>query len=140
MGCAGCAARINTVLNEQRGVKEANVSFVSGRAMVEFDESQCNTDALVKAVKDAGYGLIPEDDENEDDAEKREHKEHKTTVIKMASAAILSISLMIVGMIYGNQAGITMWILSTPVVFWCGKQFFSNAWKQLRHRMCSMTL
>lgn len=138
MGCAGCAARINTVLNEQRGVKEANVSFVSGRAMVEFDESQCNTDALVKAVKDAGYGLIPEDDENEDDAEKREHKEHKTTVIKMASAAILSISLMVVGMIYGNQAGITMWILSTPVVFWCGKQFFSNAWKQLRHRMCSM--
>lgn len=69
MGCAGCAARINTVLNEQRGVKEANVSFVSGRAMVEFNESQCNTDALVKAVKDAGYGLIPEDDENEDDAE-----------------------------------------------------------------------
>lgn len=56
----------------------------------------------------------------------------------MASAAILSISLMVVGMIYGNQAGIAMWILSTPVVFWCGKQFFSNAWKQLRHRMCSM--
>jgi len=78
MGCAGCAARINTVLNEQRGVKEANVSFVSGITMVEFDESQCNTDTLVKAVKVAGYGLIPKDDENEDDEEKREHKEHKT--------------------------------------------------------------
>lgn len=40
----------------------------------------------------------------------------------MASAAILSTSLMVVGMIYGNQAGLTMWILSTPVVFWCGKR------------------
>lgn len=58
--------------------------------------------------------------------------------VSSASAAILSISLMVVGMIYGNQAGIAIWILSTPVVFWCGKQFFSNAWKQLRHRMCSM--
>lgn len=32
MGCAGCAARVNTVLNSLNGVKHASVSFVSGRA------------------------------------------------------------------------------------------------------------
>lgn len=138
MGCAGCAARIGTVLNEQPGVKEASVSFVSGRATVEFDESRCSTDSLVQAVKDAGYGLVPEEDEDEDDAEERERKEHKALIIKVSSAVALSLSLMIVSMAYGSQAGIAMWLLATPVVFWCGRQFFSNAWKQLKHRMCSM--
>ena len=138
MGCAGCAARINTVLNEQPGVKAASVSFVSGRATVEFDEKHCSTDSLVKAVEDAGYGLVPEEDEDEDDAEDRERREHKALIIKTSVSAALSLALMLAGMVYGSRAGIAMWILATPVVFWCGGRFFSNAWKQLKHRMCSM--
>lgn len=31
-----------------------------------------------------------------------------------------------------------MWLLSTPVLFWCGRGFFVNAWKQLRHRSATM--
>ncbi len=138
MGCAGCAARIHTVLNEQPGVKAASVSFVSGRATVEFDEKQCDTAKLVKAVEDAGYGLVPEEDEDGDDAEDRERREHKALIIKTSVAAALSLMVMAAGMIYGSRAGISMWILSTPAVFWCGGRFLSNAWKQLKHGMCSM--
>lgn len=36
---------------------------------------------------------------------------------------------------YANEI---MWILSTPVVFWCGRGFFMNAAKQLRHRTVTM--
>lgn len=36
---------------------------------------------------------------------------------------------------YANEI---MWILSTPVVFWCGRGFFINAAKQLRHRTVTM--
>lgn len=138
MGCAGCAARINTVLNEQHGVKEASVSFVSGRATVEFDESQCSTGSLVKAVEDAGYGLVPEDDNEDDDAEEREAKERKDLIVKVTTAALLSLAVMLLGMASGDWTGTAAWLLATPVVFWCGGRFFSNAWKQLKHRMCSM--
>ncbi len=138
MGCAGCAARINTVLNEQPGVKEASVSFVSGRATVEFDEQQCSTGSLIKAVEDAGYGLVPEVDEDEDDAEELEQRRHKTLIIKTSIATALSLAIMVTGMLPGDRSGIAMWILATPAVFWCGGKFFSNAWKQLKHGMCSM--
>ena len=138
MGCAGCAARINTVLDGQPGVKEASVSFVSGRATVEFDEQQCSTGALIKAVEDAGYGLVPEEDEDENDAENRELREHKTLIIKTSIAATLSLAIMMTGMLPDDRGGIAMWILATPAVFWCGGKFFSNAWKQLKHGMCSM--
>ena len=36
---------------------------------------------------------------------------------------------------YGNYI---MWILATPIVFVFGKQFFTNAWKQLQHRSANM--
>lgn len=36
---------------------------------------------------------------------------------------------------YANEI---MWLLSTPVVFWCGRGFFINAAKQLRHRSVTM--
>lgn len=31
-----------------------------------------------------------------------------------------------------------MWALSTPIVFWLGRGFFSSAWKQLRHGSANM--
>lgn len=36
---------------------------------------------------------------------------------------------------YANEI---MWLLSTPVLFWCGRGFFTNAWRQLRHRSVTM--
>ena len=35
-------------------------------------------------------------------------------------------------------AGYLLWILSTPVVFWLGRDFFISAWKQFRHRSANM--
>lgn len=36
---------------------------------------------------------------------------------------------------YANEI---MWLLATPVLFWCGRGFFVNAWKQLRHHAVGM--
>src|SRR3546814_3996056 len=36
---------------------------------------------------------------------------------------------------YGNEI---MWLFSTPVVLWLGRDFFINAWKQAKHRSANM--
>ena len=36
---------------------------------------------------------------------------------------------------YGNEI---MWAFSTPVVLWLGRDFFTNAWKQAKHRSANM--
>lgn len=36
---------------------------------------------------------------------------------------------------YSNEI---MWLLSTPVVLWLGRDFFKNAWKQAKHRTANM--
>lgn len=142
MGCASCASRVQTALNKTPGVKIANVSLASERAQVEYDNSLCNNGALSKSVEEAGYGLVPEDDdsEDEDSSDRSENDYLKGLKINLLVSVILCIALMSLGMGMhgGKAAGIAMCLLSIPVVFYCGRGFFINAVKQLRHKSASM--
>ena len=55
MHCEGCSTRLQKVLNNQDGVENATVSLENKEAVVKFDESQTNIDALKEAVEDAGF-------------------------------------------------------------------------------------
>src|SRR5690606_34891638 len=55
-------------------------------------------------------------------------------------ALILSLPVVVIGMFfmdipYGNEI---MWLFSTPVVLWLGRDFFINAWKQAKYRSANM--
>lgn len=58
MTCAACAARIEKNLNKLPGV-EAAVNFANEKAQINYDESQINTDALIKAIEKAGFRIAP---------------------------------------------------------------------------------
>lgn len=53
---------------------------------------------------------------------------------------ILSIPVVVIGMFFMNMpfANEIMWFLSTPVLFWLGRDFYINAWKQAKHRSANM--
>ena len=55
MHCEGCSKRLKKVLNNQDGVEDATVSLENKEAVVKFDESQTNVNALKEAVEDAGF-------------------------------------------------------------------------------------
>jgi len=48
--------------------------------------------------------------------------------------------LVVIGMLFMNMpcSNEILWILSTPVVFWLGRDFFADAWKQLKSRSANM--
>lgn len=58
MTCAACAARIEKNLNKLPGV-EAAVNFANEKAQVNYDESQVDTGALIKAIEKAGFHVTP---------------------------------------------------------------------------------
>lgn len=55
LSCPSCVAKIETALKRLEGVKNAKVHFNTGRIEVEHDPERADNDALVKAVRDAGY-------------------------------------------------------------------------------------
>ena len=56
MSCAVCASRVSKALLSLSGVKDAEVSLISNKALVVFDSTRVNKDEIIAAVKNAGYG------------------------------------------------------------------------------------
>jgi len=71
--------------------------------------------------------------------------EARRLLAKMIFGAVLSLPVLVVAMSHGRIAAFNVsWInwlqlaLTTPVLFWCGAQFFRSAWKGLRHFSANM--
>lgn len=145
MTCASCANSVESILKAQQGVKEAVVNFANATVLVEFDEQQINENRLKEAVRSIGYDLdISGSTQDELDAQQEENI--KKIKFKTIGALLLSAPIVIIGMFFnGAEGGLSvpfsneiMWLLATPVLFWFGKDFFINAWKQARHLSTNM--
>lgn len=55
MSCAGCALSIKTTLEEQKGVRKADVLFEKGQATAEIEKSQVKPEDLAAAINKIGY-------------------------------------------------------------------------------------
>lgn len=141
MSCAACAVNVEKILKEQSGVVNATVNFPASTVAVEYDPRFTSANKLKEAVRNGGYDLVADLDENTaDEVEQAHAKKLHELKMKTMWAVILSVPIVIIGMFFMNMpyANVIMWLLSTPVVFWFGKDFFINAFKQLRHKKATM--
>ena len=141
MSCAACAVRVDKTLNKQAGVCHASVNYAAATATVEYDSTQISPESLQHAVQEAGYDLIITHNEHTaDEVEEVHAKQYKALKQRTAWAIALAVPIAVVGMAFMDKAwaGWTTWILSTPVVFWLGRDFFIHAWKQLKHGTANM--
>lgn len=59
MHCGSCVANVQESLEEQAGVTTATVDLDAARAVVTFDPSTIDVDALAAVVAEAGYVATP---------------------------------------------------------------------------------
>jgi copper chaperone CopZ len=57
--CPSCVSKIEKQLHRTPGVRAATVHFTTGRIVVEHDPATAPVDALVAAVRKAGYRASP---------------------------------------------------------------------------------
>lgn len=138
MSCASCAMHVERALNNTPGVKEARVNFATSTANVDFDADNCSPEQLQKAVEAAGYDLVIA--EGADMLEREQAESYRRLKRRTFWAIALSIPVVVIGMFFMNMPGanMIMFLLATPVVFVFGRQFFTGAWKQLRHGLANM--
>ncbi|QWC00247.1 heavy metal translocating P-type ATPase [Mycoplasmatota bacterium] len=55
MTCASCSNAIDHVLNQEEGIKEANVNLASETALVTFDEEKLSINQIISLIQDIGY-------------------------------------------------------------------------------------
>ena len=141
MSCASCASGVESILNAETGVLKAVVNFASATVAVEYIVGLTSPIAMKNAVEEGGFGLWLEDEQGGTDALELLHQK-KFASLKMKTfwALGLAVPLVAIGMFFMEMpyANLIMWILSTPIVFGLGLDFFKNAWKQAKHRSANM--
>lgn len=66
MGCAACAARVESVVSRMPGVAAAAVNFASSELSVEYDPALTSPEKIRDAVRQAGYDLLVEESSDSD--------------------------------------------------------------------------
>ena len=140
MSCAGCAANIQQALSERKGVIEARVNFAASDVIVEYNPTLVSDKDLQKTVQEAGYDLLLENETEPEQAEIFQREADDKLRRKTIGALLLSLPVFVIGMFfmhmpYGN------WIMlgfTLPVLLVFGRDFFINAWRQLKHGHANM--
>lgn len=141
MSCASCAARVDKTLNGLPGVYQATVNYATAVVQVEYNPEVCSDATLQSAVQDAGYDLLVDTgDDVADKAEEIRLTRYRKIKRRTVAALLLSLPIMIISMFFEDISSLkyVLWILATPVVFGLGREFYINAWRQLKHGTSNM--
>jgi Cu+-exporting ATPase len=149
MTCASCVRTVEKALSNILGVESANVNFATHQASITHTYD-VTADQLVRAVDRVGYSATDFEDDMHAHHSPSEHAEHlkmksEAELTKMRQnlwlSAILTVPLFIVSMVWHPRpewANWSLFVLGTPIIFWCGRQFFVIAAKALRHAATTM--
>ena len=138
MHCASCAALITRGVSRLPGVKSANVNYAAARAQVEYDESQLSEEKIIERVKSLGYSASAGFDAE------REKKERASEIhdlkVKLFFGIALSLPAAALGMFLMDfpYRILLLFLLSTPVQFIIGADFYRGAFAAARNRTASM--
>ena len=141
MSCASCAASAESIIKAQNGVVNASVNFASSSVSIEYLQDDIKENEIKSAVQSAGFDLVIEDSPQQS-AELDMMRIDNYARLKSNTlwAGLLALPVVIIGMFYMDMpwANEIMWVLSTPVIFWFGKEFYINAWKKAKQRSANM--
>lgn len=128
------------MLKAQAGVKDAGVNLANHTAWVEFDAKIITPLQLQEVIRSIGYDLIIDAVDTDKSVSEAREKNIHSLKTKTTLSAILSLPIVVLGMAFMNWAPspyISM-VLSAIVIFWFGRNFYTNAIKQARHLMANM--
>lgn len=140
MSCASCANSVETMTAAQPGVVDAAVNYASQSLKLTYNEGALKLSDLEKVIQSIGYDIIIDEDHGTEKQEEFQRSAYVQLKRKTIFAAVLTIPVVLTGMFFMHLpfANLLMLVLSTPVIFYFGRSFFINAWKQTRHGSANM--
>lgn len=145
--CAACIWLNEKVLYDLDGILEANINFTNNKATIVWDNDKVKLSEIIKKIRSIGYNAYAY---NADIAEKKalSAKRDYFTRMMVAVFATMNIMMLSVAKYTGFFTGISddirsyihlaEFLLSTPVLFYCGFVFFKGAYYGLKNRILNM--
>lgn len=140
MTCAACAVSVESIIGAQEGVDKAAVNYATQTVQVSYHPDVIQPDAMQKAVQSIGYDLIVVQEGAAALQEEAQKNNYTALKKRMVWSLILTIPVVIIGMFFMDMpnGNYYMLVLTTPVLFIFGRNFFINAWKQAKYGKANM--
>ena len=157
MTCAMCQKNVARALNKVEGVIDVAVNLSNERATVGYMPGALRRGDLVKAVENAGYGVIElSNEENAEDAEaaaRQAEIDRQTRLVVIGAVFTVPLTVLSMSRHFMHQVPFIMdrfpwlindlWLfvfgaLATPVVLILGRQYLRGAIKSLRNGSANM--
>jgi len=147
ISCASCVAAIEHALRKTPGVVSTTVNFATNAATVEFAPASATVADLRRAVREAGYEpLEGVDGASSPDYEKAARERDLRVLKRKLITGILLAAPVVLGAMHhwfpwAPSVLRNFWVqlvLTTPVQFWVGAQFYRGAWAALTHKSSDM--
>jgi Cu+-exporting ATPase len=149
--CANCAATVERALNKKvPGVVSASVNLATERATVEYIPGVASVAAMIRAIEEAGYGVVQaaaEEQLEDVEAQAREAEiADQTRKFWVGVAFALPLFLLSMARDFGllgawAHATWVNWLflaLATPVQFYTGWDYYVGSYHALRNRTANM--
>ncbi|MBL4677329.1 MAG: copper-translocating P-type ATPase [Mucilaginibacter sp.] len=140
MSCASCAISVESMLKAETGVTDAGVNFANQTAWAIYDDHVTDTEKLRKAVQSIGYDLIVDAADPAAAQDAIRERSYRQVKLRTIWSVVLSVPVFVMGMFFMDLT-YTPWVsmlLTAPVLFWFGRDFFIGAWKQANHGKANM--
>lgn len=140
MMCAACSANVDRCLRRTPGVQEVSVSLPARTAMVDYDPSVVSPAELRQVVAAAGYDLIVDSDTDVEDIHRRVFVvlRRRMWLSWLFAVAVMVLSMHWVSLPSLMATHVACMALAAASLFFCGRQFYVVAWRQLLHRSANM--
>ena len=140
MACSACSANVEKKLNSLPGIKSAAVNLPGRTALVEYNPDEISLEKMKSAINAIGYDLVIETNRSAEVIERRELQRLKRRTLFSWGFALLCMCvsmgwLNLGGKAMNNQVALLLALANFVV---CGGEFFSRAWRQLRHGSANM--
>ncbi len=148
MTCAACIRRVESALKAIDGVRDASVNLATGKATIAHYAEWAGVERLKTVISDAGYEYLGISEPSlEDPVEAARNREIRELKVKFVVGVALSILVFTGSMqhwffflepVPRPIMLVSLFVLTTPVVFWVGSRFFVGAIKAARQRTTDM--
>ncbi|WP_224816109.1 heavy metal translocating P-type ATPase [Hasllibacter sp. MH4015] len=146
LSCASCVGRVESYLKDIPGVVAAEVNLATETARVRYLADTTTPQAMARAVTEAGYPTVAQGSEPTPDREAEKMQDMADAWRRFTIACLLTLPVfvlemgghlfpplhMFIGQTIGHQASwIIQWGLTTAVLLWPGRGFFTKGFPAL---------
>ena len=145
--CAACVWLNENHVKKLKGVVDFRINYSTHRASLKWDNEKIKLSDILQAITDIGYNAHPFDPGRLESLQKKE-KSAALRRIALAGVGMMQVMMPAIAIYIGESSDMSesmrnflRWIsliITTPVVFYSARVFFTSAWRDLKRGVFGM--